>query len=84
MTLEGHICCWYMYVYNMGNKSWSLVLLTCMSSNGGPHVDYIISSHDPKSHVAPNFSYLDPRNAMVPLIMLLATHNVDASTIGIT
>ena len=37
-----------------------------------------------KSHAAPHFDHLDPRNAMVPLMMLLASGNADASTNGVT
>ena len=37
-----------------------------------------------KSHVAPHFDHLDSRNALMPLILLLASYNVDASTNGVT
>ena len=50
----------------------------------GQHVYYIIRSHDQKSPVAPHSDYLDPRNVLVPLMMLLALYNVDASTNSVT
>ena len=37
-----------------------------------------------KSHVAPQFSYLDAWSALVPLTMLFASCNTDASTSGVT
>ena len=36
-------------------------------------VDYFIWSHDEKSHVAPHFNHLEPRNAMVPLTTLFSS-----------
>ena len=39
-----------------------------------------VVSHDPKSHVASYFNFLDLTNAMVPLTMSLVSHVAD--TIG--
>ena len=39
-------------------------------------------SCDESSHVAPHFGYLDERNAVVPLMMPLASHDADASSNG--
>ena len=36
-----------------------------------------------ESHVALHFNHLDPVNAMMPLIMLLASHDIDTSTSGV-
>ena len=52
-------------------------------------IDYIVNitwyqpmaSHDQKSHVAPHYSHLDLRNAMVPLTMLSTAH--DANTVSV-
>ena len=38
----------------------------------------------PKSHVAPNFDYLDVRNAVMPFVIPLAIYNTNANTNGIT
>ena len=40
-------------------------------------------SHDWKSHAAPHFNYLDQRNAVVPLMMPLASDGADAGASGI-
>ena len=40
-----------------------------------------MASYDPESHVAPDFNCLDPRNAMVPLTMLLALCHTGASEV---
>ena len=48
------------------------------------HVDYIIRSHDQKGHVVPHINCLYPRNAVVLLTMLLASHNADVSPSGVT
>ena len=39
-------------------------------------------SHDPKIHVALHFNHLDLRSAIVPLTMLFASLDADASAIG--
>ena len=36
------------------------------------------------SNVAPHFDYLNPRNAMLPLMMILASSKSDSSTNGFT
>ena len=83
MAFESHICIGtYMFI------AWKIKVavffgLVC-SLTGGQHVEYIIRSHGQKGHVASHFDYLDPRNVMVPLMMLFSLHNVDASTIGVT
>ena len=38
----------------------------------------------PKSDVAPYFNYSDLRNAMMPLMTSLASHDTDANTNGIS
>ena len=38
----------------------------------------------PKSRVAPHFDFLDLRSAMVLLVMLLASHDANASAYGVT
>ena len=42
-----------------------------------------MASHNQNSHVAPHFNYLNLRNAVGPLMMLLASCNIDASANGI-
>ena len=39
--------------------------------------------HDQKGYVALHFGHLDLRNAMVPLMMMLASYNTDSSANGI-
>ena len=41
-------------------------------------------SHDQRIHVALHFYCLDFRNAVVPLMMLLASHETNASASGVT
>ena len=48
-----------------------------MCSKVGLHVDFIVRSHDQKSHVASDFNHHDPMNAMVPLITLLALCDIN-------
>ena len=43
-------------------------------------ISTLLSHMTRKSHSEPHFDHFDPRNAMMPLIMLLTSHNVDAST----
>ena len=43
-----------------------------------------VASHDEKSHVGPNFEYLELTNVAVPLTMPPASHDANASTICIT
>ena len=50
----------------------------------GVQADHINRSHDQKGNVSPHFNHLDPRNAVVPLMLLLASHESNASTTGIT
>ena len=40
-------------------------------------------SSDQKSNIAPHFDYLDLRNAMMPLMMLAASHDADTNVNGI-
>ena len=47
------------------------------------HVNHFIWSQDQKSDVGPHFSHLDPRNAMEPLVMMLASCNANAKTSGV-
>ena len=49
-----------------------------------PLKSVLTASHDPKSHVSPHLDWLDLRNAVVPLMMLLAAHDTNASLNGIT
>ena len=42
-----------------------------------------VVSHDQKSHVAPHFSFLDLRNAMVPVMTPLASCHTNTNTNGI-
>ena len=44
----------------------------------------VMASHDPESHVAPHFDYLDLRNILLPLIMPLVSCDTDTSINGIT
>ena len=37
----------------------------------------------PESHIAPHFSYFNIRNAMVPLIMSVASHAASAGACGV-
>ena len=48
------------------------------------HVDCFIWSHEPKHYVVFNFNHLDPRNAMVPLMIMLVSCNASGSTSGVT
>ena len=54
--------------------------LTYADSNVGQHADYIIGSYDQRRHEVPHFNQFDPRNAVVPLMMLLASCNADVRT----
>ena len=36
-----------------------------------------------EGNIAPNFDHLDPQNALMPLMMLLTSYNVDGSTNGV-
>ena len=71
----------------MENKSCSFVVffidLVC-AAMWGLHVDYIIRLQGPESYVTPHFEHLDPRNVMVPLMMLSVSCNANASTNGFT
>ena len=44
----------------------------------------LISLHDQKSHVTPYSDCLGLRNAKVPLLMLLASHDTNAGANGVT
>ena len=44
----------------------------------------LIVSHDQKCHVSSQFSHLGPTNAVVALMMPLASHDVNADTNGVT
>ena len=58
----------------MENKSCSLVdFLHVCAVMLGLHVDYIIRSHDQENDVAPHFSCLNLKNAVVPFLMSLAS-----------
>ena len=59
----------------------------CNSATGHWHTMMLMlvsmTSHDQNSHVAPDFDCLQLRNAMVPLMILSAFCNANASTSGI-
>ena len=78
VVFQGHVCCWYIYGCSIVDKSCSLLFLWDL------HVNYIICHLTKNSHVAPHFNHLDLRNAMVPLMMLLASWYSSASTSGVT
>ena len=50
----------------------------------GLYVDYIIRSHEPKSHVAPYCDHLDAKNAVVTLMMLFGLCNANSRNSGMT
>ena len=41
----------------------------------------LMTSHDQKCHIAPHFNFLDLRNAVVPLMMLLALCDAGANSV---
>ena len=49
-------------------------------------MDYIVRSYDQNflSHATFHFNHFDPKNAMVPMMMMLASSNASAITNGIT
>ena len=62
-------------------------MLWCHWWHNWHHVIPVLTSvvlHDQMSYAAPHFDCLDLRKAMVPLMMPLASCDVDASAIGIT
>ena len=87
MSFKGHIYFCSIYGYSIENKRCSfhgvflcVFLLLICAVMWDLHVDYIIWSHDSKKSCCTSFYHIDPRNAVVPLIMLLASCNADAST----
>ena len=84
MAFEGNNCCFYMYGYSneINSCNWVFILNVC-AVIWGLHVS-CIRSCDQKSHLAPDFKHLDPRNAIVLLMMLLLPCNANASTNGVT
>ena len=84
-----HVCgIWgaYLGLVHMGIawKSWLFLFWLVSAVLWGLHLDYIIRSLDRKCHDAPHFDHLDPRDLMVPLIMLLASHYTSASNNSVT
>ena len=82
------------YGYSMENESCSLVVclaffsfnfFTCMCSNVGPTWRLLYMVTWTKSHVASYFNCLDPRNTVVPLMMMMsASCNANATINGVT
>ena len=86
MTYEGHIWYFYIYGYSMENKNCSLVQIfwSVCAVMWNLHEYYIIRSQYQKSHVTPHYNHLDPRNTMVPLMMLVASCNANTRTNYVT
>ena len=60
-----------------------ILLLTCVCSWVNMYTTFL-GYMTKKNNVASHIDHLDPRNTMIPLIMLLVSHNANASTHGVS
>ena len=83
MTFEGHVCCWHIDVIGWQIKVAIFLVFSCMCSNVGFMCRLCYWSHDQKCHVASHFDHLDPRNAVLPVMMMFAIWYADARSNGV-